>query len=305
MKKTFSFIIFTFILLLCCYPQGQQSTQSPSPQSQTGGLKYILLRSFNNGNSMVLANIADFSTLITDYKINHVFYNETNFFIQSSPLLVPVSIASNGYRTIADYQRGEQIGYNNGSSYYYAVENRLTSQDEVDYFRQERFFSPEDYRQAQREGFVRSNTSSRINRISGIIKKADLERNIYFANAIIYLMFYQQTDLVRSFLQNRDVVALTLPFARNTSRNGNIIVEFRTGYYYINLDISNLGINKDAIFYYACKFAQYLNYTDYQTVYSRNNQFTIKNSETIAINELNYMSYQECLNDINAMMGRR
>jgi hypothetical protein len=311
MRKMFLSMIFVFGILLTCYAdgQGQAGTQSATTQNSMANLKYIPVRSFNNTNSISLTNISDFSTLIIDHKINHVFYNDSIFFIQSSTLIIPVSIASNGYKSIVDYQRGNQIGYNNGSSYYYAVENVLNSQEEVDYFKQEKFFYSEDYRQAQRNGFVKSNSNNRISRITGIIKRSDLEKDIYFANAIIYLMFYQQTDLVKSFLENKDVVALTLPFTGNANRNyynsSNIIVEFKTGYYYINLDISNLGINKDAIFYYACRFAQYLNYADYQARYTSNNQFTIKNSDTIAKNDLKYASYQECLKDINALLGRR
>jgi hypothetical protein len=318
MKKTILSLEFVFGTLLSCYADGQQQgtqvqesgqtqVQPVTIQNQIVNLKYILVKSFNSTNSISLANINDFSALITDHKINHIFYNDSIFFIHSSTLTIPVSIASNGYKSIADFQRGNQIGYNNGTSYYYALEHKLNTQVEVDYFKQENFFSSDDYRQAQKDGYVKSNSNNHISVITGIIKKSDLEKNIYFANAIIYLLFYQQTDLVKSFLNNKDVVALTLPFAGNANRNrygsNNIIVEFKTGYYYINLDIGNLGVNKDAIFYYACKFAQYLNYTDYQEKYSSNNQFTIKNSDTIAKSDLKYASYQECLNDINILMG--
>ncbi|MDR0525967.1 MAG: hypothetical protein LBG90_08890 [Spirochaetaceae bacterium] len=339
MKTIFTGLVLSVSIVLSCYAQAGGTVASPTtssnpravrnptepnqpltPQSPVNGqnqiampiinVKYIPVKSFNNANLIVLTNIQDFSMLITDHNIVHVFYNDSTFFIQSSTLTVPVSIASNGYKSIADYQKGNQTGYTNGASYYYAVEHDLHSQDEVNYFKQEKFFSSNDYRQAQTEGFVKSGSNNRITRITGIIKKSDLEKNIYFANAIIYLMFYQQTDLVKSFLENKDAVALTLPFAGMSNRNyymtnnSNIIVEFKTGYYYINLDISSLGVNKDAVFYYACKFAQYVNYTDYLSKYVINNQFTIKNSDSLARNDLKYVTYQDCLHDINALLGR-
>ena len=313
MKKAFLGIVLFFFVLMSCFSQSQEQEQEPetkaelpaSVQRQTDRLKYIPVRNFSGINSISLSNINDLSTLISDYKINHVFFTENMFLVQAPSIMVPFSIPSNGFKNIADCQRGS--AYTNGAAYYYAVENKLNSQEEVDYFRQERFLTSDDYRQAQKDDFVKTGAGNRMSRISGIIKKSDLEKNIYFANAIIYYLYYQQTDLVRSFLDNKDVVALTLPFAgnRNTSyRSSNIIVEFKTGYFYINLDISSLDVNKDAIFYYASKFAQYLNYADYQRFYSNANPYTIKNSETIAKNELEYASYQECLNDINSLLGR-
>ncbi|MDR0569512.1 MAG: hypothetical protein LBG87_09950 [Spirochaetaceae bacterium] len=306
-------ILWLFFALTNCYSDGGTGQSQITVQNPIADLKYISVKNLNAVNALSLANINDFLTLIADFRIKHIFYNDNMFLIQSSEFTVPVSIASNGYKSIADYQKGDQYKFTNGSSYYYAVENKLHSQEEADYFKQERFFSTTDYRQAQTDGFVRSNQNNRMNRISGILKKSDLEKSVYFANVIIYLLYYQQTDLVKSFLNNKDVVALMLPFAGNINRNyynsrytaSNIIVEFKTGYYYINLDISGLGVNKDAVFYYACKFAQYLHYADYQARYAGNALFTIKNSDTVAVNELKYASYQDCLNDINGLLGRR
>jgi hypothetical protein len=285
---------------------------SPIPAktlNQIANLKYIPVNSFNATNSISVKDISDFSTLIVDYKINHVFYNNNIFFIQNEALPVPASIASNSYKSISDYQKGKDIGFKDGTAYYYAVDNKLNTQEEVDYYKHEKFFSSADYRQAQKDGFVKF-AAPRMNKITGIIKKSDLEKNIYFANAIIYFLYYQSTDLVKSFLDNKDVVALTLPFTGvNTNRNNyssnNIIVEFKGGYYYINLDISALGVQSDAVFYYACKFAQYLNNADYLAKYSSGNNFSIKNSDIISKNDLKYPSYLDCINDINGLLGRR
>ncbi|GMO50174.1 MAG: hypothetical protein Ta2B_30810 [Termitinemataceae bacterium] len=120
---------------------------------------------------------------------------------------------------------------------------------------------------------------------------------------IIYLLYYQQTDLVKSFLDNDDIAKLLLPF--NGRRDSNIIAEFKTGYYYINLDISGLQYaNKDAVFFYAGKFAQYLNHADFQSSYNSNNAYTIKNSEAIA-RELKYPDYTTFLNELTTLLGEQ
>ena len=180
MKKKMMSMVCIFGTLLSCYADGQQQgiqAQEPEKtqaqpvtiQNQIANLKYILVKSFNSTNSISLANINDFSALITDHKIHHIFFNDNIFFMQSSTLAIPVSIASNGYKSIADFQRGSQIGYNNGASYYYALENKLNTQEEVDYFKQEKFLSSDDYRQAQKDGYVKSNSNNRLGRITGIM----------------------------------------------------------------------------------------------------------------------------------------
>jgi hypothetical protein len=116
-------------------------------------------------------------------------------------------------------------------------------------------------------------------------------------------LYYQRTDPVKEFLENTDIDKLLLPFTNNRSYP-NFIVRLEKGYYFVNLDISGLqNLNKDAILFYAGKFAQYSNYSDYQRNYSTSRAYTIKNSETIATKNLKYASYADCLNSVNQMIG--
>jgi hypothetical protein len=291
--------IVVFVLLglsVCAYAQENQTKNAAQPA-------YIAANSFNSIPTVTISSIGDFAKLISDYKVNHVFFTENTFFFQALGLSYPYSIASNKYKSIADYINGNDNGFKDGASFYYANENQLTSQDEVDYYRQENFFSSGDYRTAQREGFVKSGSSNRINKIAGIITEKDLKANIRYANAIIWLLYYQRTDPVKEFLENTDIDKLLLPFTNNRSYP-NFIVRLERGYYFVNLDISGLQYsNKDAILFYASKLAQYSNYSDYQKNYNNSRMYTIKNSETIATKNLKYSSYSDCVNAVNQMIG--
>ena len=296
--------ICTFVILILCFTFFGFAED----------ITYIPIQNTNNITSIVISDIKDFRRLITDYNVKHVLYTNSVFLIQAVALPFPFSILSNGYKSIVDFQNGNEKNFRDGASYYYANQNKLTNQEEVDYYKQETFFSPEDYRQAQKEGFVKNNAAIKLTKISGIIKKSDLEKNIRFANVIIYLMYYQQSDTVRSFLDNKEIYRLLLPFG-NSRNTTNIIAEFKSGYYYVNLDLNTIFPNSnksiysynDAIFFYACKFAQYTHFDDYISTNfpAVQNLYTIKNTETIATKELKYSSYIECLSKINELLGRR
>jgi hypothetical protein len=291
-------IVFFFIGLTACASAQESKVKTVSTEPV-----YVEAKSFSGIPAIGVSNINDFSKLISDYKVSHVFFTASIFFFQASAISYPYSIASNGYKNIKDYINGDDKNFKDGVSFYYANENQLTSQDEVDYYKQENFFSPGDYREAQREGFVKNGASNRINKIAGIVTEKDLQNNIRYVNAIIWLLYYQQTDPVKEFLENTDIDKLLLPFTNNRSYP-NFIVRLEKGYYFINLDISGLpNANKDAIFFYASKFAQYSSYTDFQTNYTASKTYTIKNSETIATKNLKYPSYADCLNSVNQMIG--
>jgi hypothetical protein len=249
-----------------------------------------------------VAGIADFAKLVSDYKAAHVFYTANMFFFQAPSIAHPFSIPSNGYKSIKDYLDGDKRGFRDGAAYYYAKENKLNTQAEVDYFWQERFFSTEDYRRAQAAGFTQTNAQNRIQKITGVIKERDLQANIRCANAIIWFLYYQQTDLAKEFLNNTDIEKLLNPFSDN-QRYPNFITRIAKGYYVVNLDISALQPGRgDAVFYYAAKFAQYADYDDYRQNYGSSRTYTVKDSESAA-KGAGYASFNACWNDVQQMIG--
>ncbi|MDR3301941.1 MAG: hypothetical protein LBT01_05330 [Spirochaetaceae bacterium] len=300
MKNT---LVFFLKLALLIVSSACASAQEDSLKSAPVELTYIEAKNFNNIPTINIATIGDFSKLISDCRVYHVFFTADTFFFQAPAISYPYSIASNGYKNIKDYISGYDKEFKDGISYYYANENKLTSQNEVDYYKQETFFSPEDYRKAQREGFVKSGASNRMSRIAGVVTEKNLKNSIRYANAIIWLLYYQRSDPVKEFLENTDIDKLLLPFTNNRSYP-SFIVRFEKGYYFVNLDISGLQYsNKDAVFFYASKLAQYESYGDYQKNYSSSKEYTIKNSETIATRNLDYPSYAECLKSVRQMIN--
>jgi hypothetical protein len=300
-------LIISGIISICVLPSC--FAQDSKDAKNIPAVKYIAAKSFNSASSIPVVDINEFLTLITDYAVKHIFYTDTLFYFQAPQMAIPYTLVSNGYKKLADYQQGA-VNFNNGASYYYAVENKLTNQAEVDYYRQEKYLKPEDFRDAQSKGFFKKGANNkRITKISGIVKRGDLQNRLPFANAIIYLMYLQQSDPVKSFLDNKDVDKFVVQFSVASAQNyrgsrysGNVISEFKKGYFYINLDISGLGADKDAVLYYASKFANYADYDDFFANYNDGGQFTIKNSDMLS-KELKYPSYQDFLTAINNQLS--
>jgi len=311
MKKIFviAFAIASALSLIAgaLYADGSSEGKTTAPGAATAGaaaksLYYVEAKSFNNIPAITVAGIADFSRLIADYNVRHVFFTGSAFLFQAPSIAYPFTIPSNGYKSIADYAAGEGKAFKDGASFYYAAENQLTSQAEVDYYRKEAFFYPDDYRKAQRTGFVNPGSVSRMNRITGVMSEKDLQANIRYANAIIWLLYYQQTDPVREFLANKDIDKLLLPFTNNRSYP-NYIVRIKPGYYFVNLSLSGLRYqDQDSVFFYACMFGLYASLADYTSAYNSSQAYTVKNSETTA-RAAGYASFQECLGDVNQLMG--
>lgn len=208
----FAFVVVCTATLFC-----QATDKQGAGTEKTGGgstaLQYIETDRLNSAATIPLTNINDFLKLISDYGIKHIFYTKDQFYFQAPSMSMPYTIPSNGYKNLDDYQAGGGL-YTDGKSYYYAIQNQLNGQEEVDYYKKEYFINPDDFKKAQKDGFVKSKPANRITRISGIIKKADLQKSIYFANAIIWLMYYKsQNNKDTALLGNTDINALALAFS--------------------------------------------------------------------------------------------
>jgi hypothetical protein len=169
------------------------------------------------------------------------------------------------------------------------LENNLPNQAEVDYYKGEAFLTNADYQEATRLGFTHSDAEKK--NIYGLITREDFQRNIRYLNRVIYLKSYKNWQDLEDQTVRRNVNQVNqanareqegVAFLENTdidfiiARSNNTIRKLDNfDYYYINLP---LEIQKDSIFYYACKFCQYTSISDYK---NNTTDFFLKNTGQI------------------------
>jgi hypothetical protein len=277
MKRTMVVLYLVILVNLASCQASQEPKEGP---------QYYPIESFNASNRVNMVNAGDFSAIINDNKIKKVFYTDSVFIIESDSILY--TLASKGYKSIDDLAEGDAKGFKQGQFYYYANEHGLTSQEEVDYYQQELFFSGDDYREALRLGFVKNRGDSTLNSITGLIRRDDLQKSLRYANALVYLTYHQNDNtLDKTFIENKSVESLIAASENAIKPFGN--------YYYVRITVSRNGSPiKDSLFYYACKFAQYLDLADYNNTRSANRTagYTVKNTTAI-IRELGFQNYDD------------
>jgi hypothetical protein len=273
--KKISLLLFMIILSQPIFSQGNRDIES---------LSYIRLENYTS-QVIKIGNINDFIKLINDNNVTTIFFNEELFLIQGTSTAYIIN--TNGYKNVNDYKNGNNKNFKDGDSYYFAIENRLPNQIEVDYYRQEGFITNSDYHEATRLGFTHSNVEK--NGIYGLITKEDMQKNIKYLNTIYYLKTYKNWQTYKDQLTSRDRTVRQqkekeeLAFLENTdidliiSRFGNNQIKKMKNfnYYFVNIPLDS---EKDSIFYYACKFCQYTDINDYK---KNNSKLTIKGTERI------------------------
>ncbi|GHU04394.1 hypothetical protein FACS1894147_09490 [Spirochaetia bacterium] len=148
-------------------------------QGTIGSVDYIKVNSYNSPN-LNIVNIDDFIKLMNDNKSRDVYVTGDQFIILGPSVMY--TIDTNGYENIADYKSGNDKKFSNGASYYFALENNLPNQTEVDYYKQEGFLTKEDYHDAVRLGFTHSAIGSMS--INGFITKEDFQKNVKYLNRV-------------------------------------------------------------------------------------------------------------------------
>jgi hypothetical protein len=275
MKKPRGIILFlqvsVFVHLVSCQSNASQT------------LNYFRIDSFNTANRLNISNAGDFLKIIADHNIKNVFYTDSFFVVELNSIIYALS--SKGYASLEDLAAGDAGGFKEGKSYYYAREKGLNTQEEVEYYQRELFFSPEDYRDAENLGFVKNSVTPKLTAIRGLMGREALQKSLRYANAVMYLLQTQSPD--SDLIDNTGLERLIADSKGAIRGFGN--------YYYVNVDLDNdrygRGLaSRDAAFYYACKFAQYSNLADY--VSSRRSDsagYTIKNTSAI-IRELGFQN---------------
>ena len=257
-------------------------------QGDANSVVYIKINSFNSPNINV-SSIDDFFQLMHENKVKNVFFNNDLFIIQGSSIVYTIQI--NGYKNLVDYKNGFDKNFVNGAAYYFALENNLPDQKSVDYYKSEGFLTNSDYHDAVLTGFTKSNVPLNDRRIYGLITEADLKKNIRYLNILIYLQSYknwqfyedqiarQNVNTARQsgnwqseessrlqrekldqqgleLLKNTSIEQISNLFGRNTIKKLNFF-----DYYLIDIPIAS---DKDCMFYYASKFCQYPNISDFK-----------------------------------------
>jgi hypothetical protein len=240
---------------------------------------YIQVNTYNSP-SYNLVKMDDFLKLLNDNKIKTVFYTDRQFIIQAQN--IAYTINSIGYTNLIDYKDGNDKGFNDGNAYYYAKELNLPNQTEVDYYNSEFFFSIDDYRDATHLGITHNKEI--IKKFYGLISADDFQKNIRYANLVIYLYSYLDKNAYNGALKNNgltDQQIFSQYIAKQTSgqsqrrtdeglvllnnttietltqKSGNYIRKL-DNFNYCLIDIPLLS-NSEASFYYGFKLAQFLN----------------------------------------------
>lgn len=272
MKKLSGFVM---LLLVSCVTYGQNN------------LTYIHTESVSS-SSMNLVNIDEFIQIINENNIRMVFYTDTQFIVQGNSLVY--TITKKGYNNLSDYKSGEP-NFFDGGSYYLAQEVGLNNQAEVDSYRMEAYITIADYKEALRLGFVRSNYNAQGN-IYGIISREKLQSSLRYANILVHLRYYynwpQQSSGRRSDQQygNAELLGNTAIDFLVARSNGAIRKLNNYEYYVINIPI--LG-GKESFLYYACKLAQYDNFSDYK---NKTGSYSVKNTDTV-LRQLGYTNIDD------------
>jgi hypothetical protein len=270
-------------------------------------VNYIPVERAQSG--ITVSKMDDFIRMIADYKIKDILVSKTTFAFQKDSAFYVIT--SEGYKTIKDYQDGHEKKFNDSVSFYYAQENSLKTQEEVDkhradiqreaerqqreqaeeqaYFNSEYFLSEDDYKDALKKGFVKNTAreKSKINRISGLLSSEGMKNNARYINLILYADSYGRTDRNRVSDIGSEI----------NSR------QLTSGYYQINVQLKN-GVRSDAVFYYISKICGYDSLNEYLTAigalpekaYERT--LIIKGTEQIYKN-LHFKSLEEMLDANN------
>jgi protein TonB len=98
-------------------------------------IKYIPVRSLNANNSINILDIDDYISILNDKKINIVLITDSLFAFENNSVIYTLS--RNGYKTLSDFSDSKKKKFNDSSSYYTALDLKLTSQEELDRYQQE------------------------------------------------------------------------------------------------------------------------------------------------------------------------
>jgi len=273
-------------------------------------VNYVAVDRTQSGITVSL--MQDFIRMVRDYKIKDILVSPTHFSFQRDSMVYV--IPSEGYKTLKDYQDGHGKNFKDAASFYYAQDNKLKTQEEVEqhkaaeqqekakqaqmkfYWDSEYFISETDYANAQKAGFVRNAAQGkRLNRIYGLLSGEEMQKNAQYLNLVLY------ADNSNGRYVNRQAVSdmsSALPNPMQVYRKR--ITKLNSGYYILDIELQ--GSDSDAVFYYTCKICgydtlnEYLAFFDAQDIKKNaNDRFTIRRTEEKAVDDLHFSCLKEML----------
>lgn len=143
---------------------------------------YIDVEEVSGSGLIRVTRIEDFATLVKEGKVKNVFRTADRFAVQVDSVLY--TMESSGFRTIQDYREGKET-FGTGDLYYVALAQGLTTRAEVEYWNGELFFTGADYLKARKAGFVESAAAEKPRGVIGLMRAAELQRNIHTVNALL------------------------------------------------------------------------------------------------------------------------
>ena len=281
-------------------------------------IKYIEFDKFVSRNRINFKNIDDFESFINSNQINTIFYGETCFLAVFNSMMhsFTYELKEGCYKTIQDYKDGNSKGFINSKDYYHSIENELKDQDEETYYKNSLFLSVKDYKDAFEHGFIGNETEGKYSLpIIGLIKKDNLQNNIYYANVAfsIYLnrdFGHPNGELKIDNFEIRNINEFINKFKKTEKIKSfygldrdNIITEYDDYLFtYLNIEMPTAYgkyEKEEAAFFYYTRFAQYDSLSDFlnSRVKSResfnlsNNGFYIMKNTNNVLVEMNKNKY--------------
>jgi hypothetical protein len=284
--------------------QENNSNQPAIETAKPDKIMYVEIQRLTSPTIVILQTIDEYQKLIAQYNIKVILYNAAAFYFENNTIMY--SIASNGYKKLNEYESGSKLGFKNGESYYFALENKLTNQEEVDYFKAQNYITSVDFFDAKAMGLIGNTVQNKISTVIGLIKKTDFQRLSRYINILLY-----SNDSNTMPLENINITDVD----KIVQNSNGYMRTFGETMYYVSIPVNYKGSNSynynrnntafgdDALFYYALKAAQYSNITEYIQITSTNNykgimnsrggnHYSIKNNEGLTI-ELGYKTYAD------------
>jgi hypothetical protein len=269
-------------------------------------LTYVEIQKLTSPTIITLQSVDEWRKLIQQYNISVILYNANTFYFEYNTLIY--CIASNGYKKINEYENGFRFGFKNGESYYFALENKLSNQEEVDYFKTQNFIASADFFDARSMGLINNNVQNKISNVIGLIRKSDFQKLARYINILLYSNDSSSMPLENIHTTDTEEIA---------RRSNGYIRPFGETMYYVSIPViyrdnnsyyhrngqNNSMIGDEALFYYALKTAQYSNVAEYIQITKTNNykgimnstsgiHYNIKNNEMLT-KELGYEKYED------------
>jgi hypothetical protein len=285
-----------------------------------GALESLNYIKINNYDSPIIniSLVNDFIELIDSSKTRNVFVTDGLFLIQGQSIMYTLN--ANGYKNILDLKNGSDKNFNDGESYYYALENNLQNQTEVDYYKSEGFITNADYHEAVRLGFIHRQISKKG--IYGLVTREYIQKNLKYLNYIYYLRSYKNWQAAEDELADQDQTRTNsvsstrryinpdatakgqreqrakkeqegMSFLQNSDID--LIIDKLNiqklnffNYYLVNVALEP---DKDSVFFYICKFCGFSNANEFA---KNTSEYSITTTDKI-IKQLSFNSLNDML----------